>query len=178
LPNARPECEALHRFERDQASRARVLEVLSSERALHLACHGRAAGVDEGDAHLALSDGQLLADDLRRHPIRSPLVYLSACESAKGVLVPGEPSRGLAGALVDGGAQAVVATQWVLSDAAAPAMARTFWGALDQGLESSEALRLAREQASGPPGTWAGLELHLGQRSPVSRAALQISLVE
>ena len=161
LPNASPECDSLPGFEVEKATKESVCKALQTLSFVHLACHGRKYCIETGDADLELSDTPLTATQIRALQVEAPLVYLSACESAKGSLVPGEPSTGLAGALLDAGASQVVATQWVLPDEEAPVLAKRFWTELSNGVTPAEALRRARCESDNP-GCWAAVELHQG----------------
>jgi hypothetical protein len=159
LPQVRGECAALEGFRAGMATRATLLDALSTDAAVHLACHGRSSVLDDREAHLLLSDGEVTAHQLRNHEVRTPMVYLSACETAQGSLIPGETAAGLAGALLSAGAKRVVATQWVLTDEAAPKMAKSFWRDLAAGVTAPQSLLRARQQSPDHPMYWSGLEL-------------------
>jgi formylglycine-generating enzyme required for sulfatase activity len=113
---------------------------------LHFVGHGRA---DEEGGFLFLQgqEGTSRAVDhirlgtfLGHESLR--LVVLNACEGAR----PGrsDPFSGVAQALLSGGVPAVLAMQESVSDAAAIAFAKHFYGALAQGAALDEALLEAR----------------------------------
>ncbi|MFO0984970.1 MAG: CHAT domain-containing protein [Planctomycetota bacterium] len=72
------------------------------------------------------------------------LVFLSACETAKGKLVKGDSIRNTARSFLLAGARAVIATQWSVTDDAAVVQARTFYDRLFAGEPTAEALREAK----------------------------------
>src|SRR5262249_11485794 len=108
---------------------------LTPFRVLHLATH---AVVDESTAArtaLALApgdgaDGFVAPGELAALQLDADLVVLSACRTARGVLVEGEGVEGLTGPLLQAGARAVVATRWRIGDAATVAFVRAFYDAL------------------------------------------------
>ncbi len=72
------------------------------------------------------------------------LVFLSACETTLGHAVSGEGMYGLAREFLATGAEAVVATNWQIDDAAAQIFAEAFFIALRDGQNLSEATRLGQ----------------------------------
>lgn len=113
---------------------------------LHFVGHGRA---DEEGGFLFLEsqegtsrpvDHIRLGTFLGHESLR--LVVLNSCEGAR--LGRNDPFSGVAQALLSGGVPAVLAMQQVVSDAAAIAFAKFFYGALAGGLPIDEALLEAR----------------------------------
>ncbi len=135
------------------ALKARVCEAL--ERGgfdvLHLACHGSFGGATAADASaLLLEDGLFQAAELSPKmagPLRRsmPLVFFNACHSGRtGFALTGLGSWGAR--LVQLGCGGFLGALWPVTDRAALAFARAFYGALCQGLPIGEAVLRARKQ--------------------------------
>jgi hypothetical protein len=136
---------------------------LARFRILHFATH---ALVDESTAArtaLALAPGEgesgfVGPGELAALRLDADLVVLSACRTARGVVVEGEGVLGLTSPLLQAGARSVVATSWPIRDQAAVAFVRSFYDALARGLPVADALRAAKLDALGGragPGEWA-----------------------
>jgi CHAT domain-containing protein/tetratricopeptide (TPR) repeat protein len=136
---------------------------LARFRILHFATH---ALVDEGTAArtaLALAPGEgesgfVGPGELAALRLDADLVVLSACRTARGVVVEGEGVLGLTSPLLEAGARSVVATSWRIRDQATVAFVKSFYDALAQGLPVSDALRAAKLDALGrgaSPSEWA-----------------------
>jgi CHAT domain-containing protein len=130
---------------------------------VHLATH---AVVDEwamARTAIALApgggeDGFLGPSDLATLRLRAPLVVLSACRTAGGVLIGGEGIRGLAAPLLESGSRAVVATQWTIGDRAALTLVSDFYRELAAGRTVGDALHQAKRAArrrGAPINEWA-----------------------
>lgn len=144
----------------------------SSPTILHLATHGfflteDAGSADEGDPLVSLSrSGLALANANLGISAASPdgsaegvltaldavslelggtkLVVLSACETGLGEIASGEGVYGLAEALHQAGAQAVLATLWPVSDEATAAFMQDFYAHVAVGEDPQAALRAAQ----------------------------------
>jgi tetratricopeptide (TPR) repeat protein len=134
---------------------------------LHLAAHGRGDRGRIEDAGLWLSDvgGEpvfVSSLRLRRLPVHAALVVLGACETAASVAARSLGVGGVAGSLIDAGADAVIATRWPVSDRVALAFADAFHAALAASPEAPEAaLRKAQMALRSTPSArhpthWAG----------------------
>src|SRR5262249_42726552 len=118
-------------------------------RILHFATH---ALVDESTAArtvLALAPGEgesgfVSPGELAALRLDADLVVLSACRTARGVVVEGEGVQGLTAPLLQAGARSVVATSWRIGDQATVAFVESFYGALARGLPVADALRAAK----------------------------------
>ena len=125
---------------------------LARFRVLHFATH---ALVDESTAArtaLALAPGEgesgfVGPAELAALRLDADLVVLSACRTARGVVVEGEGVLGLTSPLLQAGARSVVATRWRIRDQAAVAFVTSFYDALAQGLPIADALRAAKLDA-------------------------------
>ncbi len=147
------------------ASRTALLEApLHRYGILHFATHAVAdAGQPELSA-IVLSltggksqplDGFLRAYEIERLRLRSPLVVLSACDTAVGPRLEGEGPLALSRAFLAAGARAVVATLWAVDDGATAHLMRVFYeGLLRRGLDPAAALQRAQQAVKSEP-RWA-----------------------
>jgi len=134
-----------------EAATTEVLERdLAQYRVLHFATHGL---VDLRDprrtglvlAHAAAGEGFLSLERAAALELQADLVVLSACETARGRQLRGEGIQSLATAFLHGGARAVVASLWAVSDdEAAQTMVRFYRGYVSEGLSIVESLRRAK----------------------------------
>ncbi|MGZ3573252.1 MAG: CHAT domain-containing protein [Gemmatimonadaceae bacterium] len=178
LPGTRREAEAIAQIIPGAAIRlgtssteTAVRAALESGRTVHLASHGmhnaqnplfsrmtvgRAVGVAPEN------DGKLEVHEILSIITRSPLVFLSGCETglvsgAEGQIMQGSDESSLAQAFLIAGAQSVVATLWRVDDASAVRVADSFYLQLRNGLSPEEALASAQRDAIRRRGdyTWA-----------------------
>ncbi len=94
--------------------------------AVHCACHGAMDLRQPLRSALALApeagdDGLLTAAEVYRLPVRSDLVVLSGCETARAHVVEGEGPLGLARAFFVAGTPRVIVALWKVDDAATSA---------------------------------------------------------
>ncbi len=133
-----------------EASKRRLCQDPGRYRMLHLAVHGfldpeypwfsgLVLGADDGEACSFLSLVEIASLDLD-----ADLVFLSACDTARGELAQAEGIRNTARSFLLAGARAVVATQWTVSDEASALFARHFYDRLFAGAPAAEALRMAK----------------------------------
>jgi hypothetical protein len=104
------------------ATRDAVRAAIPDHQWLHLACHGTQHATDPSRSGFTLADGLLTVaelDDL--HNADADLAFLSACETATGSEQLPDEAIHLAGALQMIGYRHVIATQWTIDDASAPA---------------------------------------------------------
>ncbi|MEL6633233.1 MAG: CHAT domain-containing tetratricopeptide repeat protein [Bacteroidota bacterium] len=135
-----------------QAQEARVKNLELSSPILHFATH---AVADEDDLmrsrlYLApptdsLEDGILYAHELYGMELRSPLVVLSACQTAKGPLRQGEGVMSLARAFRYAGARRTVTTLWQLDDASGATLSQSFFQKLADETPIDFALQEAKQ---------------------------------
>lgn len=131
---------------------------------LHFAAH---ALVDHGqpeqsaivlslyDERGRATDGFLRMYDVARLRLNSPLVVLSACETAVGRSLAGEGPLTLSRAFLAAGASGVVASLWAVDDAATADFMGAFYEAfLRNGQPVAEALRAAQRKVRSQP-RWA-----------------------
>ncbi|HET9389414.1 MAG TPA: CHAT domain-containing protein [Steroidobacteraceae bacterium] len=149
-----------------------VLRRAAAERTdlLHIATHARVdaqrprlsalALTSEGGNEGASAFGLL---DILGLKLNSSLVVLSACDTSRGRLLPGEGVLGPAQAFLEAGAAAVIASYWRVDDQATAAFMQQFYRhLLLEGLPASRALRQAQldQAASSPSYDWAAFALY------------------
>ena len=158
------------------ANRQRFVSEASRHRFLHLATHAKTdvekpelsrlvlSCLDERGRRLEADRGaQAKIGDAGKKEIADlglcrQTVVLSACSSAAGQRIVGEGVFGLPRAFLEVGASTVVATAWVIEDAAAAKLMGVFYGHLEKGQTVSYALSNARRKVAGagaPMSDWA-----------------------
>jgi CHAT domain-containing protein len=134
----------------DQATRTRVLGALDGKDLLHFAVHGYVDGEYPWFSGLALAGEEgapcsfLSLTEIATLSLDARLVFLSACETARGAVVRSEGIKNTARAFLLAGAEEVVATQWTVSDEAAAYLAESFYRSLARHSSVAEALRQAK----------------------------------
>ena len=167
LPHAAAEARAIARYggagtevyTGAAASERRVREA-SLERfgVIHFATHGLLSQRNPSRSALLLAaDGQgeglLTAREIYRLRLKSDLVVLSACQTARGRILAGEGVQGLAQAFFHAGARSVVASLWDVNDRRAERLMRAFYGHLADGESKTDALAHSkREVLAAEPG--------------------------
>ncbi|MEO6056690.1 MAG: CHAT domain-containing protein, partial [Gemmatimonadales bacterium] len=158
------------------ATEPRLRAALGAGGLVHLATHGElnarnpmfswlqtASGRDVDPA----DDGRLEVHEILGLRVRSPLVFLSGCETGLGTawstaFAPGEDFATLARAFLYAGAGSVVATLWRVDDDGAAALAERFYRYLETGPASALALaqrELLADRRYRAPYYWAGYTL-------------------
>ena len=136
---------------------------------LHIATHGYVDALRPRLSALALTregpagagSGVFGLPDILAARASARLVVLSACDTSRGRLLPGEGVLGPAQAFLQSGADSVIASYWRIDDAATAAFMQTFYThLLGERLPIATALRRAQlEYASGGAHGWAGFAL-------------------
>jgi CHAT domain-containing protein len=158
---------------RERATLANLLASLAAterRRVVHLACHGFVDAARPRLGGLVLSGGEVLSTEaLYRTRVDADLVVLSACDSGRGAVVPGEGLVGLARGFLHAGADRLVVSRWKVEDESTRAfMARFYAGMREEGPAAARSrltphaalrrARLERLRAGGPrahPFHWA-----------------------
>jgi len=95
------------------ASVDNVVLHLSDATIAHFACHGTQDRTNPLDSALILDDGPLPVSQIMKTSMRSAsLVFLSACETAKGDANVPDEAMHLAGTMLFAGFRGAVATMW------------------------------------------------------------------
>lgn len=192
LPAVRRELDALdglfaHRriLLDDDATEERLRALQDRSRILHLASHALVHPSDPLANAFVLTpapdaqtshDGLLFLHEMERQNCPIPLVVLSGCSTAQGLLQTGEGPRGLQYAFRAAGAQSTLATLWDIDDDAALALTTAFYKHLRDGAPKDVALRraqldfIAAHPQKASPFFWAGAVLY-GDTRPLSLTA-------
>jgi len=185
LPGSREEVLMIARFARQSRSGSRVETLLgcgavpsalrqaASEHVdlLHIATHARVDAQRPRLSALALTpeaaDGSPASAfgllDILGLKLDSSLVVLSACETSRGRLLPGEGVLGPAQAFLQAGAASVVASYWRIDDQVTSRFMQRFYKfLLVDHLPASTALHRAQvdEAAASPSYDWAAFALY------------------
>jgi CHAT domain-containing protein/tetratricopeptide (TPR) repeat protein len=137
-------------------------------RVVHLAAHGVLDNSSPLYSYLALApskdakeDGLLEAWEIMNMRLQADLVVLSACETARGRVAPGEGVVGLMWALFVAGTPATLVSQWRIESASSTSLMIRFHEEWHAGASKATALQRASLQvlhtkASAHPFYWAG----------------------
>jgi CHAT domain-containing protein len=144
-------------------------------RVVHLATHGVLDDASPLYSHLLLArpepgskeDGLLEAWEIMNVPLHADLVILSACETARGRVAPGEGILGLMWAVFVAGSPATLVSQWRVDSASSTALMVAFhreWNMDGGRISKAEALQHAsvevlRTRGFSHPFFWAGFIL-------------------
>ncbi len=171
------------------ADEQRIKDLLGSGGVLHFAMHAYSSpdpmrsglviraeedasdGTRSAGDEPEMGDGVLHAFELLTHPVRSPLVVLSACESGHGTYESGEGVRSLARSFMLAGARNTVSSLWKVDDLATKEIMVKFYEHLAEGMGKADALAEAkrwyrRTYPNEPPSKWAAFVL-IGDNEPV-----------
>jgi CHAT domain-containing protein len=137
-------------------------------RVVHVAAHGVLDNSSPLYSYLALApstdakeDGLLEAWEIMNMRLQADLVVLSACETARGRVAPGEGVVGLMWALFVAGTPTTLVSQWKIESASSTALMIRFHEEWHAGVSKARALQRASLQvlqtrASAHPFYWAG----------------------
>ncbi|MEV7803612.1 CHAT domain-containing protein [Microbispora sp. NPDC088329] len=136
-------------------------------------------GLALAGANTAIADappGIVTGEDIVGLDLRDTrLVVLSACDTGRGLVEPGEGVLNLAHAFTVAGARAVVLSLWKVHDSLGRRLMETFYARLAEGIAPLNALRLAQRDLRDrypDPYCWAGFVLYgAGDRAVDPHAA-------
>ena len=151
-----------------EATAGRLLELCRRAPWIHFAGHGIFRADAPQHSGLRLADRWVLAGELADMSLRARWITLSACQTARALVEPGEEWFGLARALLLAGARRVLAAQWDVADEAAARLMAGTYGRLRNSATLPGALRGAQAEAARSgihPLEWAGFVL-LGSPLP------------
>ena len=150
------------------ATEEAIRELAPTARYLHIASHGwfeptvpswHSLIVEPGES----SDGMLTAWEVAELDLRAVrVVTLSACETAKLAVQPGDNIDGLPLAFLSAGARAVIGTQWEIETTVARRFFEEFYAALGPHDDVRDAFRAAQAAVKGEfpgPAQWAAFYL-------------------
>ncbi|OUL17468.1 hypothetical protein BV375_35765 [Nostoc sp. 106C] len=155
LPGAESEASAIAQLFHtdfltgDRATKATVLQRMSTARMVHLATHGllndfNGLGVP-GAIALAPAgkdNGLLTADEILDLKLQAELVVLSACDTGRG-RVTGDGVIGLSRSLISAGVPSVIVSLWSVPDAPTADLMMAFYQHLKTNPDKAQALRQA-----------------------------------
>src|SRR6202012_986104 len=117
-------------------------------RIIHFAGHGVYDDANPTDSALIFKGGRLKARDVPAPLYGGPIVYSNACESGVGYQTDELRSwSGLAAALIRAGAINYIGSLWPIFDESSLRIAERFYGLLNLGHSTGEALRQAKLEA-------------------------------
>jgi CHAT domain-containing protein len=172
LDNVMAEAQAIHEalpgsvlLAGAEATAGRFLDLAPRASWIHFAGHGV---YEDGRSGVRLSDRWLLAEELDDLRLGARGVALSACQTARALVRPGEEWFGFPRSLLLAGAGAVLAAQWDVDDAGAA----RFMGAVYPRLAAGEPLgqavsaaQAAESESGAHPLDWAGFVVLGGPRA-------------
>lgn len=159
LPGADSEVERLRHIYPDAvvltnaaATPAAVMKAAETSAVIHITAHGIANAAHPSRSRIELADdgvehelrpGNITAAVLSKHPV----VILSSCDTGAGRTFRGEGQMNLGRPFLAAGASAVVAAQWNLDDASAPAMVSAMHTRLRDGTPVAAAVAQVQRDA-------------------------------
>lgn len=160
IPSSRIEAETITRYAGDgikiytgtEASEHRIkTDRLDSYTIIHFATHGlvseklpmRSSLVLANDSN-NFEDGLLQAREIYQLRLKSALVVLSSCQTARGRILAGEGVQSLSRAFLFAGSSSVLASLWDVSDSRTAKFMGEFYRLLAEKRSKAEALRLAK----------------------------------
>jgi CHAT domain-containing protein len=155
-----------------QATTERVESLLPSADIAYIGCHGAFPNSQEIPAALVLAPSRATNDGLlsyerilRLGNLRARIVFLSACETGKGLLDRSEGPQSMARAFEYSGARAVISTLWKTPSASALCFSNVFFAAIKGGQSTLDAFHQAQEAVRKNPAFhlpehWAGYILN------------------
>jgi CHAT domain-containing protein/Tfp pilus assembly protein PilF len=153
-----------------EASESRIkTDRLDRFRVIHFATHGFISQHMPVRSALVLApggdeDGFLQVREIYELKLKSDLVVLSACQTARGQLLAGDGVRGLAQSFFQAGVKSVVASLWDVNDERTALFMSSFYRHLADQKSKAEALRAAkiellRQSPTSSPRYWAAFIL-------------------
>lgn len=149
LPNSLIEAKQLSKQFNVNSNEATITDVnafvasMQSGEVLHIAAHAVADSLQQ--PYLVLQQKFYLGQ-LQYITTASPLVVLTACETAAGSLQNGEGVASIGRAFISKGVNGVVASRWKVDDAVAPIFIESFYSSLQKQHSPVTALHEARKQ--------------------------------
>jgi CHAT domain-containing protein len=173
LPGVLQEADALagilpgEVYRDDEVTSARLKETPCQ--VLHLGAHGEYRMDQPALSYVRLADGQLYTDDLLQNDLSYELITLSACETGRAEIGPGDELIGLGRGFLIAGAGAVAASLWRVPDSATVQLMTRFYQGLAAGNSKVRALRCAQRALRHlHPAFWGAFQL-VGDSHPLSR---------
>ncbi len=127
-----------------QTTEETFVQSLQSKNILHIATH--AVANDSSNQPYLVLKNKFYLGQLQYTVTASPLVVLTACETAAGQMQTGEGVVSLGRAFISKGVKGVVASRWKVDDAIAPVFVKEFYEQLKQTHSPAAALFTARKK--------------------------------
>lgn len=129
------------------ATRQAVFDHAPRARWLHFSTHGYFDPTDPAKSYIDLVDGPLYASEITtRLRLSADLVVLSACDSGRNRIAPGDEPMGLIRAFMAAGAGCVVCTLWPVDEVATRLLMEYFYSNLRAGMRTAQALHMAQQR--------------------------------
>ncbi len=130
-----------------EATREAFLTGAGNARWLHVSTHGYFDANDPDRSYIELADGPLYANEIAKDlRISSDLVVLSACDSGRSRILPGDEPFGMIRAFLTAGAASVVCALWPVNEVATRLLMEYFYSNLRSGTKTTEALKNAQKR--------------------------------
>ncbi len=149
----------------DQATADAFLRLAPRAAWIHFAGHGHFRPDAPHESGLRFADRWLLAGELAELDLGARWVSLSACQTARALVRPGEEWFGIPRALLIAGAHAVLASQWDVEDGAAARLTGALYRHLASGNGLPASLGAVQSdllRAGTHPLDWAGFGIFSG----------------
>jgi CHAT domain-containing protein len=149
----------------EKATLATLSGSIAGADVVHFACHAEFRGDSPMFSALHLHDGPLTVEAAERLDLQPGIIVLSACETGLADVGNGDEMVGLVRAFLIAGAARVLASLWPVGDKITLLFMTSFYGALRDGQEPAEALRIAQADVRRDhphPFHWAAFVLHGG----------------
>ena len=141
-------------FDRKKATKQQLRDIRSGNDIIHFATHAFADTTFDEFSGLVLSigndpvdDGILMGYEISDLSLPAELITMSACETGRGQIVPGEGVLGLPRLFWKSGAKSVLMTHWKVDDEFASQLMPSFYSYLfKEGLSKADALSFAKRE--------------------------------
>lgn len=127
-----------------QATVTRLLTEKRRPSLLHISTHAIFRNDNPTFSSLKMADGWLTANEIYNLATVAPLVTLSACETGRNEIAPGDELMGLCRGFFGIGSQSLVVSLWRVEDRSTADLMVRFYSALHSGMLAHEALRSAQ----------------------------------
>lgn len=133
-------------LEGSAAKEASFVKMAGQYDLLHFTTHGKVNLERPAYSHLSFSasDSLLYAYEIQNLDLKAALVVLSACETGRGKIDPGEGGLSLARGFFYAGVPKVLMTLWPINDQSSSTLIPQFYAALKEGKSSTKALQQAK----------------------------------
>jgi CHAT domain-containing protein len=128
------------------ATRSQFRRLAETSDVIHLACHGLFRSDNPMFSALKLADGWLTAADVMTYRLQDPFVVLSACESGKSRVIPGDEVIGFSRAFFGAGAASMLISLWLVQDETTTTLMESIYRQIGAGMGKARALRYAQQR--------------------------------